>query len=304
MAIPINVFHETLKNKIEKASSALNVPETIPAATLLALSAGCIGRTRCIYLKPGWPENANLYLMLVGRPGVGKSPCIKSILSPLYEREKMLACQPEYVELSDPEADPVRRQLIASDTTVQALGKIVAGNPRGVTLINDEIASLLGQAASSSAWSSRHRGLLMSGADSSPWVISRMVKGRDYYIPAVTISLLGGIQPDLLGKAFSKNDIQSGLFPRFLFALIEPTGIREWNDEGFVAAPELEHLVEALLGFELDHEGNPHGIHLSQEALGHFQEWYNRKAREATESEDPDVSEVLFAKMVGQAARL
>ena len=121
-----------------------------------------------------------------------------------------------------------------------------------------------------------------------------------------TLSIFGTIQPKALPTIFSNLDAATGFLPRFIFV----TAVQEtpplWTDktvsEG--AAQDLSHLVEGLLHFELDEEGDPLIIGVSREAQAIYHAWFNEKVMAPWRNTEAEIYEAVLAKLRGQALRI
>ena len=144
--------------------------------------AGVVGRQIAIgpQEQTDWIVVPNLWGLLIGRPGLMKSPAMESMLSPikrlvhesaeefqsaLVKHEVALLVHKlkrEAAEKSvrrkltkDPKADigsdllsappdpPVQKRYLSSDSSVEALGELLRQDPDGILVHRDEIMSLL-----------------------------------------------------------------------------------------------------------------------------------------------------------------
>lgn len=53
------------------------------AAAMLSATASALGNTYNIRVKGHWTTNAALYIIMVGRPGLGKTPPLEAVFRPL-----------------------------------------------------------------------------------------------------------------------------------------------------------------------------------------------------------------------------
>jgi len=130
-------------------------------------------------LHDDWTVVPNLWGAVVGRPGLLKSPALAEVMRPLhwleacakenYETERRdheadrlvgkaaakdterqigkaikdddtaRAHELATAAMADEAETPRRRRYVTSDTTVEALGELLAANPRGVLLFRDEL---------------------------------------------------------------------------------------------------------------------------------------------------------------------
>ena len=124
----------------------------------------------------------------VGTPLGEASKLVKA--GKIEEARHLLADAADF-EASKPPALP---RYIVTDASVEALGEILIENPWGVLTYRDELNGLLrgldkeGQEGA--------RAFYLQGYDGNQaYTFDRIGRGRNLHIPAVCISLLGGIQP-------------------------------------------------------------------------------------------------------------
>jgi hypothetical protein len=110
--------------------------------------------------------------------------------------------------------DPfVPTQFVIEDATIESVVDVVRGNPRGVTLVRDELTGWLQNLGRYSAGTDRPFWLERWPAGSA--TVNR--KNRPaVHIPRLGASIMGGIQPDRLGEICGDDD--DGMASRFLFA--------------------------------------------------------------------------------------
>ncbi|MFA7455640.1 MAG: DUF3987 domain-containing protein [Desulfobulbaceae bacterium] len=239
-------------------------PDFVAVASVAALGA-VIGRR--VGIRPqastDWTVTANQWALLIGRPGVLKSPAMEAALAPVkrlaalaveqyqaeaadYERtkvaEKLRAEAAEKAARAalkkDPGADlsvildvetsepPTMRRLMANDCTAAALGELHRQNPNGLLVFRDELVSLLRSLDQEE--NSEARGFYLTGWNGdSPYTFDRITRGMHLHIPAVCLSLLGSTQPARIGsyvKGAVNGDGDDGLLQRF--------GLTVWPDTG------------------------------------------------------------------------
>src|SRR5262245_58270728 len=76
---PVEVFPASVASFVRRVEQAVGCPPDFPGVAVLAAAGAAIGATRAIEPKPGWREQPNLYVALVGRPGSGKSPGLQAV---------------------------------------------------------------------------------------------------------------------------------------------------------------------------------------------------------------------------------
>lgn len=257
-ALPLDVFGGW-RQFLSDAAESRSVPVDYIAAGLLASAATLIGNSRRASPWQGWDgEPSIVWIGLVGEPSSGKSPALDVTMDLLgkieaelasghgdtlreYESRKQGAHETrerwkvevreaaklgQAVPLMPQEAlepeRPDRPRIVVMDGTIEAVGRILAHNPRGVLHQRDELAGWLGNF-------DRFGG---AGGDRAFWlesyggrrhVIDRVKNdGRPLTIPSLSVSIVGGIQPDKLSSTLFTGD-DDGLCARML--LVWPQSI-------------------------------------------------------------------------------
>lgn len=223
--------------------------------------------------RDNWRVVPNLWGAVVGRPGVMKSPALAEAIKPLDRLQavasdlhaeamrdhgikqkldgmgskatedraqklvkagKLEEAHHILAEAADFEASkpPALRRYVVTDASVEALGEILIENPWGVLAYRDELNGLLRSLDKEGQEGSR--AFYLQGYDGNqPYTFDRIGRGRNLHIPAVCLSLLGGIQPGKLQAyihdAVSGGAADDGLLQRFGL-LVWPDVGREWRN--------------------------------------------------------------------------
>jgi hypothetical protein len=204
---------------------------------------------------------------------------------------------------AEPE-EPKKPRLIVNDTTYQALGDILAANPRGVLVHGDELSGLLqsldtvGQEAA--------RGFYLSGwGGNGSYAFDRIGRGS-IRLTHYALSVFGGFQPDKIKHyvrmAQSGSAQNDGLLQRFQLLV--------WPDqtEHFVLvdrSPDKEALAtvsQSMLGLRVPLMGgkvNKHGsrlLHFDKDAQVGFNQWYSVNEAMLRKSNMGSAEQSHFAK--------
>ena len=326
-SFPIEVLPPFLAEYVSTAARAFAVPVEMPATAMLALASSCIGRTRAIAIKHSWHEYANLFVGLVARSGLGKTPCTTAIFNSVYRLEHKWfdewdRANREYMEAQaqyeaalrrKPKEDepapkrpekPIRIQLFVDDATIESVADALNENPRGVLWHRDELSGLLRDLDKYSKESEGTKSRLLSAYDSKLWKINRKTQGKSLYIPHACLGIFGGVQPGVLPNLFSSEDRLSGLLPRFIFVLVRPSSAATWTDESISNKEQVafDGVIERLLSLEFDVEGEPVSLPVEQSGKLAYEKWFDSLAWEQWSG--TEYVEARFAKLKGQALRL
>ncbi len=324
--LPLHVFPPEIRQLIRQAAvSFKNAPIEVPLVGLLSLLSACVGRTRTIEVKGSWQESGNLYLVLAGDSGSGKSHCFKAMLKPVWNEDLSRKQQwdselarynadvdkhaksKDKGEPSELPAKPVRRQYIIEDATIEAIGKISSENPRGPLWMADELAGLLGSLDrySSGRNDSAVKARILSAYDSLPWKTSRRDSDKDQTSAAASLSITSTTQPEILKELFTRRDALSGLLSRFIFIQARRLSPPTLTDEVFIGQAMLEKIAAHLLAWEMDEVNGqmvPRKVKLAAEAFSLYEGWHNKLVTEAWHSGGMD--SLIAPKLVTQVLRL
>ena len=321
---PLQVFPQEIRQLLKQAATAFkNAPIEVPLVGLLSLLSGCIGRSRTIEVKGSWQESGNLYIVLVGDSGIGKSHCFKAMLKPVWDEDLRRKQQWES-ELSrfnaevekhakdkggnsELPAKPVRRQYIIEDATIEAVGKICSENPRGLLWMADELAGLLGNLDRYSSGKNdiAVKARILSAYDAMPWKTSRRDSDKDQTSTAAILSITSTTQPEILKELFSRRDALSGFMSRFIFIQARRHLPPTLTDEIFIEQSLLEKIARHLLAWEMvevNGQMTPHKIKLAAAAFSLYEGWHNSLVTDAWKSGGMD--SLIAPKLVTQVLRL
>ncbi len=143
---PLDVLPCPARDLATAAAVSIGCPIDFPAVAILAAASGLIGHSASLLIKPGYFESASLYMALVGTPSSGKSPALRAALAPVWSVASMLD-QASRTEMDasnkaaskDQGEKPTLRRIVTTDPTTEALGPILARNPRGLIVAPDEM---------------------------------------------------------------------------------------------------------------------------------------------------------------------
>ena len=279
---PFAAMPESLKPIVAEIAAAHSVPVELSAAMHLMLASSCIGRTRGLVPRNGQVVYPNLFFMVIGKSGMGKSPLIKTIFHRLQELDflKYQALQDMALKMDSDLDEPTSdffSQTIVEDITIQALGDAFARSPKGLLWKVDEAAGLL------AAFDQIGKPRVLSAYGSEPWRIDRVKHGRQYAIPAATLNILTNVTPRDFIKLFSLEDIYNGLWPRFSFLFFPGGRPAKYNDKGTDSnsLQKLAGITDALSNFDFDVDGKPVLIGLTPEAKALYVKWHNQMIDQA-----------------------
>jgi hypothetical protein len=254
-AFPLDVLPLPARRLAEAAAASIGCPVDFPALGGLAAASGVIGRSACLSIKPGYFESASLYAAAVGGPSSGKSPALRAALAPVHAiaerlhdewRPKMDAWKAAKADGRGEEPDLVR--LVTSDPTTEALGPILAKNPRGLLVAPDEMTKWVLSMDQYRNGRGGDRPFYLAAWSGEPVYIDRAKFAREpIVVPHPFLTVVGGIVPDLLSALPEGRGRDDGFLARLLFAYPD-RGLRRYSERGIpdAVAQDWERVVGSL----------------------------------------------------------
>jgi putative DNA primase/helicase len=265
-----DLLPDSLRPWIQDIAERVQCPPDFPAVGAMISLSAVVGRK--IGIRPkrrdDWLEVPNLWGTIIGRPGVMKSPALREAMRPLRklevaaletfdvensewrrenelfklkreaERSKIVkALKKGEAVGSDALADeftdhePQPRRYVVNDCSVEALGEILRFNPNGVLAYRDELIGLL--KSLDKEGNEGARGFFLSAwSGTEGYTFDRIGRGLNLRIDACCLSLLGSIQPAVIGTYLRQAVAgagDDGLLSRFQL-LVWPDIAGEWQD--------------------------------------------------------------------------
>jgi hypothetical protein len=226
---------EKVRHWVEDVSERMQCPPDYVAVTVVAALGSLIGRKVSIRpkLEDDWAVVSNVWGLLIGPPGIMKSPAQSDGLRPIKmlaatAREAFKLAKAEY-DIKSAEAkartenakkqaakiltkdkaatiadllkphnpdgeEPTPRRYITTNATYEALAELIQQNPNGLLVDRDEMLALLDWLDEEGH--ADERGFYLSGWNGdTPYTVDRIGRGLDLHCDAVCISMIGGTQP-------------------------------------------------------------------------------------------------------------
>ena len=168
-------------------------------------------------------------------------------------------------------------RLLAMDTTTQELQHLLAGQPRGLLHMRDELAGWLGDHDRYGGHGA-DRAFYLEAWNGGAYVVDRVKhRGQPVRIERASLAILGGMQPDRLREVLAGPD--DGLAARFLWIWPEPVPIVPLNSSDAGAGARRHRLLSSARWlYALAMDGAPAGtpapriLALDRDALVLFEE--------------------------------
>jgi Protein of unknown function (DUF3987) len=323
---PVHVLPKVLRDVIEEASQEIGCPPDYMALPVMASCAAAVGGGLVLKIKRTWKEPCVFWYCIVGDPTTKKSPALKYGtggiteidigLGEAYEkalekhdeamrkhRRDLKVMEKEDVPPPEPKA-PLRKRALVSDTTVEALVRILRDNPHGVLLSKDELASWVRSFNQYRAGKGDDRQFWLSAWTCTTTPVDR-AGGGTIMVKKPVINIVGGVQPKILPELGEKRD--DGFLERILFAYPERRQ-RGWTE--FEVSEETEEayieLIKWMRKVYAPVEGVPHEptpINFFPAARAYWGELVNRNLAETLEPGFPEPLKAVWGKFEAYIAR-
>ena len=265
---PLGALPDAFRPWVADVADRMQCPADFVAVPMLVGAASLVARRVAIRPKArdDWKGRGNLWAMLVGRPGLMKSPAMLQALAPLERLEARAAAafnlaaadyraQELAAELRadvskkaarrelmgnssadiahllvdpDGESEPVRPRYIVNDLTYEKLGVVLSENPDGVLSVRDEMRGLLLHLAREEQ--APARAFYLQAWSGGRYTFDRIGRGT-VTIADARLSIVGCIQPGPLAELVRKvrsGAADDGMLDRFLIAWPDAPG--EWRE--------------------------------------------------------------------------
>ena len=311
---------------VKDIAQRMQCPADYLGVTVYTMLAAVIGRKVGVRpLKyDDWTVIPNLWGASIGNSGTLKSPAQAAVLAPIkklaadahdrYKNEcteyetKALLCQLKQSAnksaakkqlQENGEADvsgllkpdvigdaPILKRYITNNSTYEALGDLLIQNPNGLLIESDELIGLLKQLDSNGQEPAR--AFYLTGADGDKgYTFDRIGRGQALHVPALCISIIGGIQPGVLSQyvrdAVGGGAGADGLLQRFGL-MVYPDISKNWKEVDRYPDASVKEAMHQLVNkldefnpFEIGAESDEYCkvpfLHFDDKAQALFSEW-------------------------------
>jgi hypothetical protein len=338
---PVAVFPDKVRTPILEASAAMPCPPDYFATPFIALAGSSIGGSRRLAIKTSHVQGVTLYAAVVAPPGSAKSPALEKVMDPVRDAEEKIfqdwqkdmdayKSAMEAYETAKKKREnlvpqkptrPVLTRLTVTDATAEALVPILQENPRGVTMVRDELTAWI---ASMNQYREGGRGadqqFWLSAWSNSTVLVDRKKTHEEgpLYVRQPYISVIGGLTPEKLktlrGDRSRQKAEQDGFMDRLLFSHpSEPRAVAEnWSNVSKESLNQLGEVLTALREVEgasvQDEKGGarsrPWIVKLTDDARSVWQQFTEDHAVERNADDFPDHLAGPWSKLRGYCARL
>lgn len=287
LIFPIDIYPAPIQRYIMECHETLDSSIDYMGSTMLWMTSVILGNSIHIEVKRGWSEPCNIWVAIVGKAGLGKSPSISNIIRPIQKINSKNITQyikdykkfNEYEKLTKEEKKsveeqhkPVKSQFIANDITLEALVDLHEQSKNAVGVFKDEL----------NGWF-KDMNKYREGSDLEFWlstwsgksvVVNRMTRAGSF-VDKPLIPVLGGIQPSILNTFYTDENKDNGFVDRMLltFPALEiemyndnelPLDVVLWYENAMTAF--YDHVKRNCIVYDEDMEIVPYPSKLSPEA--------------------------------------
>ena len=323
--IPLDVFPQKMQQMILDLARTENYSIEFTATSLISAMAAAVGNSCYIRIKGNWITPPIIYLMLVGKPGVGKTPPLNFAYKPLHdidteEHHKFKALNDEYASVVERNKGkkrteweslppvPVLHKNIMNDFTPEILMRNHDANLRGVAVVVDEIMGLFNTINRYNNSSFIQQ--MLSAHNGLPIDVSRCNLNCPLRIDHPCIQIAGTIQTGIVHELYDMGFKKNGFLDRFLFAFPKDLKITPWiketkQDAAMIDRPHCvwKEIIDKAVSLPFA-EGIFNVLDLSDEAIDIFYDWHNENIERQNAITDERLIDTRFAKVPLNTARL
>lgn len=259
LVFPIDVFPDPIQTYIMECNRTLDSSIDYMGCSMLWLASVVIGNSMQVQVKTGWVEIATVWIAIVGKAGIGKTPSINNIIFPLNKannreiKNYIKACEKYefYSNLNKKEKEnheevhkPVKTQFLANDVTLEALVDMHQENKNAVGLFKDEL----------NGWF-KDMNKYREGSDLEFWLSCWSGKSanlnrktsKSAFVDKPLIPVLGGIQPGILNQVYTEDNKDNGFVDRMLLSF--PDNKVELYNDNEMDADTLQWFYDTIISF-------------------------------------------------------
>ena len=228
LTFPIDIFPENIQIYILESYKTLGLSIDYMGCSFMWLLSVIVGNSLKLEVKTGWIENATVWISLVGKAGIGKTPSINQMIRPLevinnthirrYIKEYSKWVEYEKKDKKEKEHSeevrkPKKTQFIVNDITLEALVDLHEENKNAVGVFKDELAGWF-----------KDMNKYRAGSDLEFWlscwsgkaVSMNRKTAKSSFVDKPHIPVLGGIQPTIFDQFNTEENKENGFTDRML----------------------------------------------------------------------------------------
>lgn len=273
---PVNVLPEPARKYFQNLEEYSNFSMEYLAGSFLAMCSIYIGNKNKVRYSESFSTGVPLWVTIVGSSSTMKTPAIKKAFEPLMDLEvKNHELYKKELESYNPEVHknkPKEKQLVIDDFTIESLYKILSFNPNGLIIKRDELDGLLAETGRYNSGGQEQK--LLSLYSGVPSRVNRKKDNESFMTECGFLSMIGGIQTEILPNLLNQERMNNGFIGRILFVVDQEDKLsppKRGGDE--TLRNSYKEFCETLESIpEPDYPNIPE-IDLSWEAYDFFYSW-------------------------------
>jgi hypothetical protein len=312
---PLHILPDDVRRYVEQAATLTAVPVEMVAAPFLAYTGGLLGNRLFLRMHALWDAYPGLTLAVVAPPGSGKTPALTAASKPLRrlqqeagakyrkQREQYECDMGQWRKAKKEGAQPTEPALHhyrTTNITTEAVGPMLEDSS-GLVVDQDEL----------SGWvrgMDQYKG--GRGADRQFWLsvfsnteIKNDRKGATtIYVPKPVVSVVGGIQPDLVKSLRPSKGEEDGFVDRILpIVPVCAPALWSWDvvmpTETVQGVHDLYHRLDLFPATSLDDDDGGIHITLSAEAKEIWQAWFDENHGELVPNAPSSLAAGFYLKL-------
>ncbi len=305
---PIDAFPKLFSDFIVDLNKSLKFPHDYTGTAILTAISCAVGTRVKLKVKEGWYEYGALYCCLVGKAGANKTHPVNHAFIPIRRidkarHENFVILNKEYVDYCKlnekqkkeitPVQEPILKKSLLTNFTPEILTKRLFENPKGLTVLSDELATFLEGMNNYSK--TDQSSTYLSFWSNQQTSIDRIGSPIPLLINVPYLSIIGGIQPRMLGKLFPVQKQNNGFYQRFLFAFPEVSFKEPISDEE--SSIELQTKYSDFINDFFNSIKGPKSdqriLTWSKEAKDFFMQWNSKQCEMVNENQDSIKGEII-----------
>ena len=328
--IPLDVFPAKLQDMVLALARQENYSIEYTMASLIAGASTAIGNSVNIRIRGGWISSPILYMILVGRPGMGKTPPLDFAFRPIRKLDakaiKQFKADMEYYnsilenqkgkkdENSSLPPKPILKRTIISDFTPEALIRALDDNAMGIVEYVDERMGMF------NAVNQYNKGQLieqlLTAFSGKPLDVSRCSMPIPIHVERPFINIVGTMQTTRVHELVDKGYKDNGLLDRIIFVYPSSQEISDWqiDEDSYSSSFEKysglwEEVINKICEIDFSSDESYDGIlqnvlNFSQEASAYFTDWRNSLIKNINQIKDDGLVDSRVMKIPMITARL
>nr|WP_315186885.1 DUF3987 domain-containing protein [uncultured Flavobacterium sp.] len=305
---PIDAFPQLFSDFIVDLKKSLKFPHDYTGTAILTAISCAVGTTVKLKVKESWCEYGSLYCCLVGNAGANKTHPVNHAFIPIRELDKArheiyVKLHKEYLEYAKlnekqkkettPVQEPILEKSLLTNFTPEILTKRLYENPRGITVLSDELATFLEGMNNYSK--TDQSSTYLSFWSNQQTSIDRIGSPIPLLINLPYLSIIGGIQPRMLSKLFPVQKQNNGFYQRFLFAFPETTFKEPISDEesSLVLQEKYTDFINNNFDVKKELKADARILIWSKEAKDFFMQWNSQQCELVNDNQDTIRGEII-----------